>query len=698
VGKKAKAQPFGSRQRRKTGGGSHLDGGAGPGQSLGQSLGRTSGRDPERARGLLDAALAHFNQGRLGQAERLARQALRADPEQAGADYLLGILELRRGDHQAALAHLRVAVAYAPDSAIYHNDLASLLVEQGGFEEALVHYHRVLALRPGFAEGHYNLGRLLYLQGQPVAAVAAFDAALALRPDYPEAEYGRGIVWVDLGDADAARAAFTRALELAPGLAAAHHNLGVLAARAGDLAGAIALYRAALGIAPEDARVHLCLGLALHQQGHGEAAMAAFAAAIRLAPDLAEAHCELGHAWAEAGAFTAAEAAYRAALAHGAVDAYRGLVEIRRLDPQDDAELRRLEDLLAAPGVTELDRISLSFALGALYDRRGDPERAFAHYAAGNQAMRLHAPYAPAAYSALAERIRAACTRALLERRMDQGSGGDEGPRPIFVVGRPRSGTTLIERILAAHPEVRSVGEIDYFTHLAATLPGYPEALASLGGQAPREIAAGYRAAVGAALPETAAPGGGAVRGVVDKTPTNYEHLGLIYLAFPNARIIHCRRAPLDSCLSGYFQLYATGHHYSYDLADLAHHYREYEAFMEHWRRTLPLRLLSVDYEGLVRDPEPVVRRILAYCDLPYAPRCLAFHEAPGAVHTASAWQVRQPLYDHAVGRWRRYEAHLAPLRAALGDLAGGAGDGGDAEALAASAREATAAPPGEAG
>ena len=232
----------------------------------------------------------------------------------------------------------------------------------------------------------------------------------------------------------------------------------------------------------------------------------------------------------------------------------------------------------------------------------------------------------------------------------------------------PRSGTTLVEQILASHPLVHGAGELEYFREVAARLPDmldsgepYPNCLRELDASRARAIAADY-------LAELRARGGAGVERVVDKMPLNFEHVGLIALTLPRARFIHCRRDARDLCLSIYFQHFASRNEYAYSFADIADYHGIYEGYMAHWRRVLPGRILDVDYEALVEDLEGVTRTMLAHLDLAFDEQCLRFHETERAVGTASHWQVRQPLYSDSVGRWRHYASHLEPLLDALGD------------------------------
>jgi hypothetical protein len=305
--------------------------------------------------------------------------------------------------------------------------------------------------------------------------------------------------------------------------------------------------------------------------------------------------------------------------------------------------------------------------LGKAYGDLNRPEPALRHLLAGNALKRPEVDYDEAVTLGKLERSKAAFTPERLARLRGL---GDPSDRPIFVVGMPRSGTTLIEQILASHPRVFGAGELMHFSHSAghvceppgATVP-YPEMMASITGEQLRTLGARYLEAVAAAVPRS--------RGAphfTDKMPANFRLVGLIHLALPNARIIHARRDAVDTCLSCFSKLFAGSQPFSFDLGELGRYYRVYDSLMAHWRAVLPQgAMLEVQYEELIADFEPQARRIIAYCGLEWDDACRAFHRTERPVRTASAVQVRQPLYASAVGRGRPYEPWLGPLLAALG-------------------------------
>ena len=344
-------------------------------------------------------------------------------------------------------------------------------------------------------------------------------------------------------------------------------------------------------------------------------------------------------------------------------------------DPRDDWLLRATGDpgrcyvtLWESGMLDRLPSVLDHGVVAAAYDDAGDYDVAFGHYKAGNDLKKAASLYQADATSTYVDRVIATFGTEFFAR-MDR--AGSQPELPVFIVGMPRSGTTLVEQILASHPQVHGAGELDYMRQITQALP---ERLApdSVGGQQTfPECAAKIDTALAERIAEEHLQhlrehSASALR-ITDKTPSNFLRLGLIALLFPKARIIHCQRDPLDTCLSCYFLRFGQGQAFAYDLDDLGRYYRDYARLMEHWRRVLPSPLLEVPYEALVADQEGWSRRLIAFLGLDWDDRCLAFYRSERQVKTASVWQVRQPVYASSIGRWRRYAKHLGPLFAALG-------------------------------
>jgi tetratricopeptide (TPR) repeat protein len=533
---------------------------------------------------------------------------------------------------EAAIAHFQTALALKPDVPEGYNDLGNALAALDRFAEAIAQYQKALALKPDFAETYNNLGSALAGLERHPEAIAAYQRAIALRPDFVQAHYNLGKVFAALDRHDEAIAQYQKAIALKPNFGAAYCSLGSVLAALGRPEEAIANYQKALAIDPDGPDLHHSLGYALQTIGRLDQSRRAFAKAVALAPRRA--------------------------------DLYRGLAESKSFS-RGDPHLLAMEQLAQdMASLTEKEQMELHFALGSACEDLGQHERAFDQFLKGNALKRRQIGYDEAAAFRMFERIATAFTPELMHRNR---AAGNPSPAPVFIVGMPRSGTTLVEQLLASHPRVFGAGERKDFSSAVASLsghggdsPSFPELLSSLAGEEFRHVGTRYLDGIAALAP--------AAERITDKMPANFRFAGLIHLALPNARIIHARRDPVDTCLSCFSKLFAGKQPYSYELGELGRYYRAYEGLMEHWRRVLPEGvMLEVRYEDLVADFERQARRIVAHCGLAWDDACLAFHTTQRPVRTASATQVRQPIYQRAVGRWRPYARMLGPLLKALG-------------------------------
>ena len=461
---------------------------------------------------------------------------------------------------------------------------------------------------------------------------------------------------------DEAITAFRRVISLCPGDPNVYNNLGPVLQEQGLLNEAINSFQKALELKPDFAMAHMNLGIALRKQEQPLDAEKHFQRAIELSPDYADAHANLGSLCQDLGKMEKSRALLERAIqlnpAH--VEALRDYTACRKFSSDDRPLVERLERLLAKAG-TDQDRYSLHFALGKVLNDLGQYDDAFLHYHEGNRLERMNYTYDRRSISTYVDRLMQAFPAGSEQNKTLAGSPSE---LPVFIVGMPRSGTTLIEQILASHPLAYGAGELEFFYQrfngLAGAQPhSYPECLESM-------TAAGLQTIADEYLAHLRSFSSSAVR-ITDKMPWNFLHLGLISLMFPKARVIHCRRDPLDTCVSIYFQRFTGRHPYCCNLGELGHYYREYERLMEHWRSVLPSgMMLDVQYEDLVEKPEEISRKLLAFCGLAWDDRCLHFHETQRAVSTPSSWQVRQPIYKTSKERWKRYEKHLVPLLEAL--------------------------------
>lgn len=676
----------------------------------------------------LRRAAAHWNAGQADQAELFCQRILAVWPGHADALHLLGIMAHAYGNLDLALQYVRQAclaprapalyfsnlaemcrqrglldegeqagrraVALEPGQAAAWNNLGIILQEAGKLEEGAACLERVTALQPDYAEAHNNLGNTYKLMGRLDKAAAHYEHALALVPDYAEARSNLSHLLCDLGRLDEAAEQARRAIDINPRCADAYVNLaGVEMARhrhaealrwldalhasmPGHGSGLIARSkclrqldrveealecgRQAAATVPYSADAHNVLGQALQAAGRFDEALACFDKAARLPGTVAGAAAvNRADLLAVTGRGDEAAAGYQQVLAAdpGNVSAWAGRVDQKKY-AAGDPEVAQMEALLSAGAVQGLnDRISLHFSLGKAYMDAGDSPRAFHHLGEGNRLKRATFTFDVEAAGRWMGEIAETFSPALLRSFEGAGASSD---LPVFVLGMPRSGTTLMEQILASHPQIHGAGELRVLQSLVSGIGDYPAAVAQL---MPEDAAR-----LGEAYLAQTAPLARGRRHVIDKMPANFMHVGLIRLILPNARIIHCRRDPVDTCLSCYTKLFAAEQRFAYDLAELGVFYRAYDALTAHWRAVLPQdRFLDVEYEAVVDDLEGQARRMLDFLGLPWDESCLSFHRSTRPVRTASLHQVRRPIYATSAGRWRKHADHLQPLLQALG-------------------------------
>ncbi|MEE9139761.1 MAG: tetratricopeptide repeat protein, partial [Alphaproteobacteria bacterium] len=611
----------------------------------------------------LDAAIQAHQAGRLAEAGALYDRVLRSQPNNAQALNLRGVTAHQTGASDAGIELIRRAIRLRPDVADFHNNLGNVLKAEGKLREAVAAYNKAIEADPAYPVAYLNLGVALKALGDVDEAFAAYRKAIELKPDYAEACSNLGNALHQQGRLEEALIACRKAVELAPRLAEAGSNLGNVLMEQGMLDEAAAQYARVLSFRPDLAETHTKLGDVLRKQGKLDDAMKCFTRALRLKPDSAEAHNDLGNAFKEQGKLDRAVESYRRAIEcrPDCVQAHYNLAVIERAREGDPA-FEVLEPLRDDPSLPLNDAIEVHFTLGKMYADIGEHERAFRRYRRGNELRTVAA-------ERRGQRFDAVQHRRLIDRTIEiftagffaeRRGYGAEPELPVLIVGMPRSGTTLIEQILASHPKVFGAGELPDLGNIARGLPErYPEGAVTIDAATSRRLADGY-------LRRLSAFSADADR-VTDKMPGNFMLFGLVALLVPGARVVHCRRDPLDTCLSCYFHNFAHGQHFTSDLRDLGAYYREYERLMAHWREVLPLSILDVQYEELVAHQEEVSREMVAFCGLEWDARCLEFHKTERPVRTASNVQVRQKIFSTSVERWRAYEKHLAPLRDALG-------------------------------
>lgn len=467
------------------------------------------------------------------------------------------------------------------------------------------------------------------------------------------------------GDLTAAFDYFRRSARADPQAAAPYRGLSRILLRNQQRADAIACLRRAVACEPHDAVNHRLLGFALLQHGDLDAARGCFEAALALAPRDADALLGLASIAADAGRRTEATSDYARVLELDPhhVKALAGLLSVADGEALG-AAITRAEARLGGCG--DHDAALLGYALGKARSRQGAYAEAFGAWLAANHARRREAgAYDRDRADEEVDRLLKVFSAGFFETRS---SWGARSGRPVFIIGLPRSGTTLIEQILAGHPQIHAVGELDALADLATGTPdrlarhdlSWPKTATRLSAQQACDIALVY-------LDRSAAPARSRALRTVDKHPLNFWYLGLVALALPDARIIHCRRDIRDNALSIFAEDFTLEQRWSTDLVDIAHYWRGYRRIVGHWRQVTQLAFLDVDYEETVADLPGQARRLLAFLDLPWDPCVLDFHKVDRSIQTPSRWQVRQPIYTGSVGRWQHHASHLAPLFEAAG-------------------------------
>ena len=649
-------------------------------QAIDQALGlRASGRLEEAERRLRQAlqaqpsnpralrALAETlaQSGRPGQALACWDALIKAAPGDADAVLQRGLLLMNLGRSAEGLAIFDQVIAANPGHVAAHQNRAVALSMLGRHTEALASYNRALELSPDHASAWNNRGVSLQELRRPEEALESFDRAIALRSDYVAALGNRGAALRELGRRAEAVASCDQALALEPHDLSALNNRGAALHEMHRLTEAEQAFRQVLALHPDHVVTLNNLGNVLGEMGRADEALAAYDRALELSPRAASTYDNKGLLLNELGrSEEAAEVIEQAIrIAPGRVRAYYNLTSARAFGPGDPM-LAAMEALAENPSALTLtDRIELAYALAKVHADLGDHARAFGRYAEGAALKRQQMGYDEALELGILERTAESFTAEAMWR----GQGvGDSSDAPVFILGMPRSGTTLVEQILASHSKVFAAGEIGDLGEIMAAMrsPGrqalrFPEGFAALHGPALRRAGGAYLERIRALSPD--APR------ITNKAPGNFRFIGFLHLALPGAKVIHVRRDPVDTSLSCFTKLFARDHPYSYDLRELGRYYRAYEVLMEHWRKVIPEGvMLDVTYEEVVDDLEGQARRIVAHCGLEWEPACLDFHKAERQVRTASVTQVRQPLYKTAVGRWKTYEDQLGPLIEAL--------------------------------
>ncbi|HSY07152.1 MAG TPA: sulfotransferase [Steroidobacteraceae bacterium] len=654
--------------------------------------------------GTLEVALAHATRLLATQPAMAAAQAveiLKVVPEHPVAVLLLASAQRATGHSAAAVGLLETLVLKQPNWAAAHYELGVALGHAGQPEAAIGALRRAVKLKPDLAHGWLALGDQLSAAGDGAGADAAYawhikasirdprllQAAAALcENQIPQAEallrahlkqFPTDVAAIRMFAEVAARlrrfqdaeTLLSRCLELAPSFAGARHNYATVLHRQNKPVPALREVETLLALEPRHPGYNNLKAAILVRIGEYQQSIEIYEAVLAAYPNQPKIWMSYGHALKTKAREHDSITAYRKSIAMQPAlgEAYWSLANLKTFR-FGEAELSAMRAQLERTDLPDEDRYHLHFALGKALEDLGDYPAAFEHYTQGNRMRRASVRYVPEELTARVRRAKALLTREFFAARSGYGSAA---PDPIFIVGLPRSGSTLLEQILASHSQVEGTMELPDLAAIAKKLsakaremqvPSYAEVLATLSAAECRALGEEY-------LRETRIQRKTPAPFFIDKMPNNFEHIGLIQLALPNAKIIDARRHPLGCCFSGFKQHFARGQHFTYGLDDIGRYYRDYVELMAHFDAVLPGRVHRVFYESMIDNTESEIRRLLEYCGLPFEETCLRFYENDRAVRTASAQQVRQPIFRDGVEQWRHFEPWLGPLKDTLGSV-----------------------------
>lgn len=542
------------------------------------------------------------------------------------AQYLqMGLAHHTKGEFAAAEQIYRQILARHPDHIDALQLLGTIAIHFQHYTEAKALMTRSLELKPDQPNVWYNLARAHYLCREMLPSVEANTRAIALNPDHGEAYYNRGNVYAELKEYEKSIADYKQAVRIDPLHWDAARNMALTYKEMQDYDSCIAQFNAMLQQFPNDAQIHRALGLVMRDIG-----------------DLSNAQMHLEKA---------------AELAPGDAEIWYNLGLVKKYQPQDRQQIDQMEDLSKRPSCTPRDLTFFHFALAKAYEALKEYQPAFAHYDEGNRLVRATLDYDTARVKTYFERIQSIFTPEFISKNS---SSVPSVPTttPIFILGMPRSGSTLVEQILSSHSEVTGAGEQDDLHYVVTGNPWEKreDYLNVVGGMSSEQ----FRAFGDAYQMQMKRFGNAAY--LCDKMPRNFHFVGMIKLMLPHAKVIDCSRNPLDTCASIYKHLFFGHHPYAYDQKELAEHYLLYQELMRYWRMAVPGFVYSLRYEKLIENPESEIRSLLAFCGLQWQENCLKFHDSERSVRTASAVQVRQPLYKDAMQSWKRYADYITPM------------------------------------
>ena len=635
-----------------------------------------------------------FSSGQIEQAEERCRSYLLDSPDDINILGLLGAVLLKLGRGADAKPILERTIKLEPAFAKPYEDLGLLYLDRGEAERAISHFDKALALDETLVSAQRGIGVALQRLGrgeeaaragfkpssQTAQTLAKADAlrnngdieraeqlcqeVIAREPENLAALRLMAIIASDDRRYVIAEGLLRRIVKLVPDNSAALSELGRFLGERSRYPEAIEVLQQGIAIDAGNADIHVALGDMLSIVGRSAAALESYERCLERSPDDPAALNGRGHMLRIAGSRDAAEESYRrcAEVSPEPGDAWWNLASLHGYRAADD-EVAAMRAMLDAGELAAGNEIAIHFALARACEHREDFAEAWQHYELGNAGKRSLVKYDPVENEVLHGHLQELCTADVFEEK----SGTPRTDKtPLFVVGMPRSGSTLIEQILASHSMVEGAGELPYIIMISTALGTnhsdslrYPEIIKELNAAEFTGLGRSYLHYTQTHLVEDKAY-------FTDKMPANFSHIGLIRLILPHAKIIDARRNPLATCVANYRQLFAQGKNQSYDLTELAEYFLQYDEIMRHWNEVLPGQILRVQYEDVVADLAGEVRRLLEFCELPFEEACINYHQSSRPVNTASSEQVRKPIYDSAVDFWKHYESHLDDVKAIL--------------------------------
>ncbi|MEQ9208371.1 MAG: tetratricopeptide repeat protein [Pseudomonadales bacterium] len=586
--------------------------------------------------------------GRKSKAVDANQTAVALSPQDAEAHSNLGITLQELGRLDEAEASYTQAIALKPDYAEAHSNLGITLKALGRLNEAEASYTQAIALKPDYAEAHYNLGITLQELGRLDEALASYNQAIALKPDFAEAHRNLGNTLKALGRLDEALASYNQAIALKPDFAEAHYNLGNTLKELGRLDEALASYNQAIALEPDYAEAHSNLGITLKALGRLDEAEASYTQAIALKPDYAEAHSNLGNTLKALGRLEEALASFTQAIAlkPDFAEAHRMLTSMKKFDAQDEQYSKMLE-LYLDKNISEEQRCHINFGLAKACEDLGNFEQAYTHYSQGNMLRKKLLNYDINQDVELFKQLKSSYP-GIVENSLEP-DNLSKNLIPVFILGMPRSGTTLVEQIISSHWQVTGAGELNFADQFGA---GIATGITKVNNESLLDFRQNYLNKLQNVSKENLI--------VTDKMPLNFRYIGLLAAAFPEAKIIHVKRNPAAVCWANYKQYFVSKSiGYCYAIDDVISYHKLYENLMDFWTSTLSERIYNLDYELLTVNQESETRRLIEYLGLDWDEKCLSPQNNTRSVSTASNLQVRQKVYQGSSEQWRKYQPFL---------------------------------------